>query len=99
MPHSWRRQCYSLDVVDITCLQDPDVARLSLVQEDVETTFVTYGTLGCAFVGHSVVLLTFAGVRYVLLRPHSPLVKLIAIIKRVKFLYQCHCQCLCLKHL
>jgi len=52
-------------------VEDPDVARLSLVQEDVETTFVTYGTLGCAFVGHSIVLLTFAGVRYVsyILRP------------------------------
>jgi len=64
-----------LDVASMACLQDPDVARLSLVQEDVETTFVTYGTLGCAFVGHSVVLLTFAGVRYVVLTPRSHLVK------------------------
>jgi len=47
-------------------VEDPDVARLSLVQEDVETTFVTYGALGCAFVSHSIVLLTFAGLRYVL---------------------------------
>ena len=48
------------------CFEDPDVARLSLVQDDVETTFVTYATLGCAVVGHSVVLLTFVTVRCVL---------------------------------
>lgn len=39
-----------------------------MVQEDVETTLVTFCTLGCAFVGHSIVLLTFAGIRCVLLR-------------------------------